>query len=263
VSSPARPDYGQDAPGVVRNLAIAAAVCLALAAAAALRLVPSAPELSLGGAKLRFPLLAPCLSAGVAFTLTAAWMAWSSRVGKTAEREKLLDLVAWKGDERVLDVGCGRGLLLVGAAKRLTSGRAIGVDLWRTVDLAGNRPDAPLENAAIEGVAQRVVVQTADMRALPFEDGSFDVVVTRAAIHNLDAAADRDRAVREIARVLAPGGRLVLSDIRHLNAYRRRLDEQGCQTRLVGSPLGSLLCALVTMGSLRPNTLVATRRAKP
>ena len=101
-------------------------------------------------------------------------MAWDSKFGKVRERERLLDLLTWKGGERVLDVGCGRGLLLIGAAKRLTTGTAAGIDLWQQEDLSDNRPEATLENARLEGVANRVEVHTADMRELPFPDGSFD-----------------------------------------------------------------------------------------
>jgi len=40
----------------------------------------------------------------------------------------------------VLDVGCGRGLLLIGAARRLTTGKAVGVDIWQAEDRVGNLP---------------------------------------------------------------------------------------------------------------------------
>src|SRR5262249_40669566 len=59
----------------------------------------------------------------------AAWiMTWSSRVAKLEMRDRLLDQLELKGDEKVLDVGCGRGLLAIGAAKRLKSGRVTGID---------------------------------------------------------------------------------------------------------------------------------------
>jgi cyclopropane fatty-acyl-phospholipid synthase-like methyltransferase len=45
-----------------------------------------------------------------------------------------------RGDETVLDVGYGRGLHLIGAAKRLTTGKAPGVDIWQAEDLSGNLP---------------------------------------------------------------------------------------------------------------------------
>jgi arsenite methyltransferase len=69
-----------------------------------------------------------------------------------------------------LDVGCGRGLMLVGAGKWLTSGKAIGIDLWQQQDQANNSSSATLSNAAIEGVADRIEVKTADMCELPFPE---------------------------------------------------------------------------------------------
>ncbi|MBA0085829.1 MAG: 50S ribosomal protein L11 methyltransferase, partial [Acidobacteria bacterium Pan2503] len=57
-------------------------------------------------------------------------MLFYSKVGKLALRERLLDKIPWRGDESVLDVGCGRGLLAVGAAKRVSSGTVTGVDVW-------------------------------------------------------------------------------------------------------------------------------------
>ncbi len=53
------------------------------------------------------------------------------------ERHWLLDQLPIQGNERILDIGCGRGLLLIGAAQRLTTGKAIGIDIW-TVD--GRQP---------------------------------------------------------------------------------------------------------------------------
>ena len=150
------------------------------------------------------------------------------------------------------------------------SNEAALIQLWREKrgeaqpeDLSGNRPDVPLMNAQLEGVGDRVAVRTADMRALPFLDASFDVVVSRAAIHNLYSADDRAAAIREIARVLKPGGMAVIADIRHHNGYARTFAENGCgDVRLMDSRLFEALCTLLTIGSLRPNTmLVAKPRA--
>jgi len=76
-------------------------------------------------------------------------------------------------------------------------------------------------------VADRVELHTADMRKLPFDDGSFDVVVSSLAIHNVPGAPERAKAVREAARVLKLGGRLVIADIRHTRVYARELEACG------------------------------------
>ncbi len=209
---PPRADYGIDAPGVVRNLAV---IGLALLAAAAVFAV-------------WFPPLSwACLFAGLCLSATAMMMLWGSKVGKLRLRDRLLDGLALRGDERVLDVGCGHGLMLLGAAKRLKTGRAVGVDLWKKEDQAGNDPEATRENARREGVADRVELHDGDARRLPFPDGSFDVVVSSWALHNIYDAAGRDQAVREIVRVLKAPGRLALVDIRHGGEYAATLRAAG------------------------------------
>ena len=254
------PDYGLDAPGVVRNLLIAGVTGLLLFASKALGLWKAVLTFIVGGVIVRFPLASMGLFGGATCLGMALWMIWTSKVGKLHEREKLLDRISWTGDEQVLDVGCGRGLMLVGAAKRLSRGRATGVDIWQAEDLSGNRPEATLENARREGVAERVEIKTADMRELPFPDGTFDVVVSNAAIHNLYAKDDRAKAIGEIARVLKPGGRALIEDIRHGREYALAFAAAGCRgAESAGSVLGALLLGLLTMGSLRPCTILARK----
>src|SRR5205823_1465834 len=89
--------------------------------------------------------------------------------------------------------------------------------LWRSVDQSGNDPARTLANAAAEAVTVDLI--TADMRVLPLATGSVDVVVSSLAIHNIPDDPGRMRAVAEAARVLRPGGRLVLADFRHARAY--------------------------------------------
>src|SRR5262249_10254237 len=132
-----------------------------------------------------------------------------------------------KGDERILDLGCGRGAVLLLAAQRLTTGRAFGVDLWRRGDQSGNAAEATRRNAAAEGVADRVELCTADMTAMPFEDESFDLVVSNLAIHNLKGRADREKAIEEAVRVLRPGGQLMIADIAATRLYSAHLAALG------------------------------------
>lgn len=248
----ARPDYGLDAPGVVRNLFLAGAAGLLVWATAALGLW--------SGRVLGFPLAGMGFGCMIGFTATGLGMIWSSKVGKVRGRERLLDRIPWRGEETVLDVGCGRGLFLVGAARRVPRGKAVGIDIWQAQDLSGNRPEATLENARLEGVAERVEVQTADMRQLPFPDGSFDVVVSSAAIHNLYERTDREQAVREIARVLKPGGQALITDIRHHREYLAALARHGCpDARRISSPVLPVVFALFTWGALRPATVLARK----
>ena len=145
--------------------------------------------------------------------------------GKFQVWTTLLDELDLRGDEEVLDLGCGRGAVLVAAADRLPRGRATGVDLWRSVDQSGNTPDATLANAG--DLADRIELQTADLTALPFPDHSFDVVLSALAIHNIASPDQRHQAVDEAARVLRPNGRLVLVDILHTDDYAHMLTDLG------------------------------------
>jgi ubiquinone/menaquinone biosynthesis C-methylase UbiE len=179
---------------------------------------------------------------GVGYLAASSVMYWSSRFEKARARDRILDGIAWRGDEKVLDAGCGRGLFAIGAAKRLKSGRVTGVDVWRAQDLSGNSADAARENAKAEGVADRVKLDTADIRKLPFPADSFDVVVSGLALHHLDQSADRAAALREMSRVLKPGGRLAIFDILYTNEYAKALQEIGLADVSV-SGMSLLWCA--------------------
>ena len=151
----------------------------------------------------------------------------TTRRGKFLVWGELLDGLGLRGDERLLDLGCGRGAVLLAAAKRLDTGRAVGVDIWSASDQSGNSPAAAQRNARLAGVAGRVALTTGDMTALPFAPGSFDVVVSNVAIHNIRGRAARLAAIDEAVRVLRPGGRLLLADLRGTRAYAERLAALG------------------------------------
>src|ERR1700761_3572607 len=108
---------------------------------------------------------------------SAASYIYATRVGKFRVWAELFDGLALRGDETLLDLGCGRGAVLLAAAKRLPRGRAIGVDLWRA-DQTENSQQATLTNAAREGVADRIELHTADMTGLPLDNDSVDVIVS-------------------------------------------------------------------------------------
>jgi ubiquinone/menaquinone biosynthesis C-methylase UbiE len=147
--------------------------------------------------------------------------------GKFVVWAELFDQLDLRGDERILDLGCGRGAVLLMAAQRLTTGRAVGVDLWRSIDQSGNSAEATRRNAIEEGVADRVELHTANMTALPLEDSSFDLVVSNFAIHNIRGHAGREKAISEAVRVLRPGGRLMIVDVRATQRHQEQLAKLG------------------------------------
>ncbi len=241
-------DYGLDAPGLARGFFAAGGAAIALA-------------IGIEIAGLDWPIVAAMLMFGALYGLgMGSLMVVWSRVIKLRERETILDAIAWRGDEAVLDIGCGRGLMLVGAARRLTSGRAVGVDIWQAADQSANSPAAAMANAEIEGVATRIAVQTADMRTLPFADATFDVVVSHWAVHNLADASDRETALAEMVRVVRPKGAIIVSDIGHRGDYAAILQGLGfAGQRVIAAAWRDTLLGLVSFGSFRPGTIVATR----
>src|ERR1700759_349050 len=115
---------------------------------------------------------------------SAALYIYATKAGKFEVWNRIVDDLRLHGDETVLDMGCGRGAVLLATAKRLPRGRAVGVDLGQG-DHTDNSEAATLNNAKLENVADRVDLHTGDMTALPFDDNSADVVVSSLAIHNI------------------------------------------------------------------------------
>jgi len=152
---------------------------------------------------------------------------YASRRGKFVVWNELLNQLALRGDERILDIGCGRGAVLLMAAQHLTTGRAAGVDVWKSGEQSGNALEATERNAFAEGVADRVELGTADMTALPFEDNTFDVVLSNIAIHNVRSPAGRNKVMEEAVRVLRPGSRLMIGDLEATRQYRVELSKLG------------------------------------
>jgi arsenite methyltransferase len=208
-----QPSFGIDAPTLVLGFAIGGPVLIALS--------------FLGFLAPLQPLMWTMRNTGLVLCLEAVLMTLSSLYGKRILLRRMVDSLALRGDEKALDVGCGRGMLLLESACRLPHGRITGLDLWSTRDQSGNAAEATARNAELAGLRERVQIDTGDMRQLPYADASFDVIVSSLAIHNLPTETDREQAVREIARVLKPGGQVALLDFRHTAHYAQALRESG------------------------------------
>lgn len=215
-----RADYGIDAPEVICQLLIRGGIAFLVGLGGYFLLINIVSWIAQG-------LLAVGIINIASQWLFAGLMVWSSRAGKLTVREQLLDTIPWKGNETALDVGCGRGLLLIGAAKRLTTGRAIGIDMGQAGDRSDSSREAALANALAEDVRDRVEARDGDLRQLPFKDATMDVVVSGLALHNLYQRAEREKALREIARVLKPGGHVAIMDIRFADHYAEVFRQNG------------------------------------
>jgi arsenite methyltransferase len=124
----------------------------------------------------------------------------------------MLSLHKWRGDERELDVGCGRGLLIAKAAKLLAglrgNGTAIGIDIWSMEDMAGNSEAATRHNLELEGISERCTLVEMAAQEMSFRDETFDIIASNLCLHNIYDRRLRRQALQEIARLLKPGASL-------------------------------------------------------
>jgi len=132
----------------------------------------------------------------------AAEVGLTKHLGSLESTERLIDLCQIKAGDYVLDVGCGVGATSVYLAKQVGC-RVMGVDILpRMVDRAQELADK-------QEVSHLVAFREADAQELPFPDNHFDVVITESVTAFPE---DKQRAVKEYARVLKPGGYLGLNE---------------------------------------------------
>ena len=213
--------YGIDAPPVITKLVLTGTLYLMIGIASYKLLVGHYSYTAVA------VLITTLLFATPNF-LFAVLMIWSSFFGKLIMRDKIISLLNLKGNEKVLDVGCGRGLLLIKIAKQLTrSGKAFGIDLWRSEDLSNNEELLTRENARLENVSDRINLISGDMTEMQFKNNEFDIIVSSLAIHNVPTREKRFEAIKEIDRTLKPGGQLVILDFQHTNDYLQFLKKLG------------------------------------
>jgi demethylmenaquinone methyltransferase/2-methoxy-6-polyprenyl-1,4-benzoquinol methylase len=119
-------------------------------------------------------------------------------------RARAADRAELASGDAALDVCCGTGDLALELARRVgPAGRVVGSDFSeRMLDLAREKP--------VPGAAAKPIFEWADALDLPYDDGGFDAVSVGFGVRNL---SDLGRGIAEMARVLKPGGRLVILEI--------------------------------------------------
>jgi SAM-dependent methyltransferase len=205
-----RAHYGFDLPSAALALAITAVTLVALTAVVAI---------SVDGWWWLFP-----LAYALAIALCCASLVYTTRRGRFAVWHRMLEGMRLTGRERIVDLGCGRGAVLIMAARKVPQGHAIGVD-------RENRLRQTEGNAAVEQV--KVDLLPADLENLPIDSGTIDLVVSSLALHHLGEEATRAKVIAEAVRILRPGGRMVIADLRHVPAYAAQLTEMRLKNVIV------------------------------
>ena len=136
--------------------------------------------------------------------------------GGDAARRALLDQAAISPGQRILDIGCGTGTMVI-LIKRL----------YPSVDVVGIDPD-PKALARAERKAARARVSVRLDRGfsdqLPYDDASFDRVLSSLMFHHIDAN-DREATLRDVRRVLKPGGSFHMMDLSAPDHSHNGLDQ--------------------------------------
>ena len=172
-------------------------------------------------------------------------------VGTTLQivAERLCETIDLHAASKVLDVAAGNGNATLAAACRFCE--------VTSTDYVPALIERGRARAAAEG--QDIAFEVADAEALPFADASFDVVLSSMALHNIYNASERQTAVREIARVLAPGGRVLIVDVRHTSAYAATLRDAGLTDARCVQGVFSYLLTLITFGSAGWGYVIGSR----
>lgn len=196
-------NYGQEMTGF---MILAAAVSFVLVCIAIWKGILLGTTRSFSG----FWIMIMCILISIAGVAFVGAGRWSSRVGKFRMRNRIFEAIEMKGNEQFLDVGCGRGLLTIEAARRLSTGIVTGLDHWQGTAEYKYTSEMLWENARNEGVLDKIKIVDGDATSLPFSDNHFDIVTTSLMMHHVH---DTDQALKEMVRVLKKGGTLIIADI--------------------------------------------------
>lgn len=135
-----------------------------------------------------------------------------NKILKTVEEN-----IDWDGKGKALDIGCGSGHLSIIIAQKFKNAEITGIDYWGG---AWEYSKSVCEsNAHSEGVNDRCSFIKGSAAKLPFEDETFDLVVSNLVFHEVSVAADKKELIKEALRVLKKGGKFVLQDLFLIERY--------------------------------------------
>ena len=177
----------------------------------------------------------------------------------------VLSHLDYDGQEKILEVGCGSGALIIRAALTWSKAKVIGIDYWGAVYTYSKALCE--KNAVSEGVASRCVFQHGDAKQLDFPDESFDVVISNYVYHNI-AGKDKQALLLETLRVLKKGGTFAIHDLMSpgrygdMQAFVQKLRDMGYErVELIDTTDGSFMTPKEAKRlMLRGSTLLVGRK---
>ena len=124
-----------------------------------------------------------------------------------------MDILSKIQSPRVLDIGCGTGRTAIEIAKSLPKGGHLnGIDIYNSNAISGNSLATVNRNAELEGVSDKSTFQYGSATEIPFEDNKFHIVNLSSVLHEVHDYEDKERAMKEIHRVLKPKGILLIGE---------------------------------------------------
>jgi SAM-dependent methyltransferase len=225
-------DYQWRVPSSFRHMSVVGIITLIIAALLTHLGITYALGIGVGAALvLHLPIVAVTVAG------------WFLRRARSGFINGVVNLIPWKGDEEVLDVGCGSGVLLFACIKESPTAKGTGIDIYDPYSFGGSA-GVFWKNAEIEGVKSRIDLQQVDVRTMPFDNARFDVIVSSLAMHHVGNAAEQEKATREIVRTLKPGGKIAICDVgRALDAPENVLRSAGFNVRRTGGHFFQILSA--------------------
>jgi SAM-dependent methyltransferase len=124
-----------------------------------------------------------------------------------------MDILSKIQSPRILDIGCGTGRTAIKIAKSLPKGGNLnGIDIYNINAISGNSLETVNRNAELEGVSDKSTFQYGSATEIPFEDYTFNIINLSSVLHEVHDSEDKERAMKEIHRVLKPKGFLIIGE---------------------------------------------------
>jgi ubiquinone/menaquinone biosynthesis C-methylase UbiE len=135
----------------------------------------------------------------------------------------LLSYIKWEGKGNILDVGCGSGALSIKMAKKFSDAKITGIDYWgKGWDYKQQQCQ---QNSSLEGVSGKITFLKASASKLPFENESFDVVVSNFVFHEVKDVENKIDVIKEALRTVKKCGIFVFHDLFYVKSIYGDLDK--------------------------------------